>query len=426
MSLQNKLNRFKKDLTRIEADHPETVTIKEEPKTESLDERVEEKWDSFEAIPLSFDEQSCVLREKKLPMQTPLGNYTIQDYVQVIAKWNERQHLHPLSANQRDPEDLLFFDTETTGLGGGAGNTIFLLGMARVQNDGIQVRQYFLPAPGNEVALYHHFLNDVKDLKNLVTYNGKAFDWPQVKTRHTFVRDAVPQLPQFGHFDLLHGSRRIWRKSYESLRLSTVEKELLNIVRHEDTPGYLAPMLYFEFLKEKDPTILKGVFQHNELDVLTLISLYTHVSMILLDIGESTALTKSEQFEVARWFEVVGDLQEAKRRYKMLVESTKQIDASKALALLHKKEKEYDCAVALWESVLQQTEDVDVYIELSKVYEHRYKDLTKALHFAEEGYEHWKAKGRILRDKEKTDGAMFIKRIERLEQKTKIGNERIF
>ena len=32
-------------------------------------------------------------------------------------------------------EDLFFFDTETTGLGGGTGNTIFLLGHASVKGE---------------------------------------------------------------------------------------------------------------------------------------------------------------------------------------------------------------------------------------------------------------------------------------------------
>ncbi|WLD91753.1 ribonuclease H-like domain-containing protein [Alkalihalobacillus sp. AL-G] len=413
MSLQNKLNRFKKDITRTGAEKGDSAAIAKKPE---LLNRDAEKWSKFDVRSLSFEEESCMLREKRFASDTKLGHYTIQDYKIVIEKWNERQDRHPLSANQRTPEDLLFFDTETTGLGSGAGNTIFLLGMARVLGEGIQVRQYFLPSPGNEVALYHHFLSDVKEMKNLVTYNGKAFDWPQVKTRHTFVRDAVPKLPPFGHFDLLHGSRRVWKKSYESLRLSVVEKELLNIERKEDTPGYLAPMLYFEFLREKDPSILKGVFTHNELDVLTLISLYTHLSNILLDIG-NTHLTSKEEFEVARWFEAVGDVDEAKRRYKALTKSTRPTEAMKALALLYRKEKEYDRAVALWEATLEQTKDVSTYIELSKAYEHRYKDLTKALYFAEQGYQQWKETSRISRGKEQRERVDFIKRIERLEHK---------
>ncbi len=121
-----------------------------------------------------------------------------------------------------------------------------LLGHARVYDDRVVVKQHLLPKPGHEAALYHSFLSEV-DIQSLVTYNGKAFDWPQVKTRHTLIRDRVPKLPDFGHFDLLHGSRRLWKHKFDRVSLGTVEKEELGVVRTEDTPGYLAPMMYFHF-----------------------------------------------------------------------------------------------------------------------------------------------------------------------------------
>ncbi|MCK9907287.1 ribonuclease H-like domain-containing protein, partial [Frankia sp. Cpl3] len=76
--------------------------------------------------------------------------------------------------------------------------------------------------------------------KDLVTYNGKAFDWPQVKTRHTLLRDSVPELPIFGHFDLLHGARRLWKDELESCRLANIEREKLGSFRQDDVPGYMA------------------------------------------------------------------------------------------------------------------------------------------------------------------------------------------
>ena len=52
----------------------------------------------------------------------------------------------------------------------------------------------------------------------MVTYNGKAFDWPQVKTRHTLIREHVPKLPPFGHFDLYHAARRMWKHQSGTLK----------------------------------------------------------------------------------------------------------------------------------------------------------------------------------------------------------------
>ncbi|WP_408006477.1 ribonuclease H-like domain-containing protein [Pseudalkalibacillus sp. A8] len=413
MSLQNKLNRFKKQLT-----HVGTDSTSENPKKPVKAKVMEDdsEWEALQARAVRFDDQHCILREKNFSKDFKIGQYTVDDLHDAVKRWNERKESHPLSAEGKQAGDLLFFDTETTGLGSGAGNTIFLLGVARIIDDDIQMRQYFLPGPGNEVALYHHFLTDVQDTSNLVTYNGKAFDWPQVKTRHTFVREMVPKLPPFGHFDLLHGSRRVWKKTYESLRLSIVEKELLNIDRIEDTPGYLAPMLYFEYLREKDPTILNGVFKHNELDVLTLISLYTHLSNVLLDPSHAS-LSTSERYEIAKWYEAINDFTEARQRFESLLDSTAGLKAKKALASLYKKEKDIDKAVFYWELVIETEEDVESYVELSKIHEHKYKDFEKALFFARRGYEAWKSSKRILRQQEDRDRLEFKKRINRIEGK---------
>ncbi len=138
------------------------------------------------------------------------------------------------------------------------------------------VRQHILPQPGNEIPLYQSFLERI-NYDTLVTYNGKAFDWPQLKTQHTLIREHVPKLPEFGHFDLYHASRRLWKDKLERVKLSAVETDILGIKRTSDIPGYLAPMIYFDFIERKDPEILFGILKHNELDVLSLdLSVYPY------------------------------------------------------------------------------------------------------------------------------------------------------
>ncbi len=111
--------------------------------------------------------------------------------------------------------------------------------------------------------------------KTLVTYNGKSFDWPQVKTRHTLVRDHVPKLPAFGHFDLYHAARRLWKHKLDRLKLSVVEKEVLGVERVDDIPGFLAPMIYFDFIESKQPDGMIGILKHNEIDIL--ITCYAYI-----------------------------------------------------------------------------------------------------------------------------------------------------
>ncbi len=86
-----------------------------------------------------------------------------------------------------------FLIQKQQGLGGGAGNTIFLLGYAFLTETEVVVRQHILPQPGNEIPLYQSFLESI-NYDTLVTYNGKAFDWPQLKTQHTLIREHVPEV----------------------------------------------------------------------------------------------------------------------------------------------------------------------------------------------------------------------------------------
>lgn len=134
----------------------------------------------------------------------------------------------PVNSERPSSRGFVLFDTETTGLGGGVGNTIFLLGYASVSRKGVTLKQHILPDPGGEIALYKSFLESI-DYTTMVTYNGKAFDWPQLQTRHTLIREHLPKLPPFGHFDLYHASRRLWKHKLERTKLSIVEREVLGV-----------------------------------------------------------------------------------------------------------------------------------------------------------------------------------------------------
>lgn len=410
MSLKAKLNRMKKHMNMEEKEENTRI---HEP-TLSVPHR--DKWSELHAHPFFFDGEYAMVRKKTYPKEYQHGRHIFQELENVIERWNSFHRHHPLSSKNLTPSDLLFFDTETTGLGGGVGNTIFLLGYCQYTGDGISVNQYFLPGPGAEVPMYKAFLDDVHNLKNLVTYNGKAFDWPQVKTRHTLIREQVPKLPQFGHFDLLHAARRFWKNEMESVRLSNVEEQKLRFTRKEDTPGYLAPMLYFEFVKDPDPDIIANVMKHNEEDVLSLITLYIHLSNLLLD-NEGGNLSAGEQYQSARWWEAIGEEEHAASLYQLSIDGRYDRDAKKALARIYKKQGNIRGAITIWRELSQFTEDEECDIELAKYYEHKEKDYDQALHYALSGYQKWKNKKRLLKDKAETERLTYMKRIERLEQK---------
>ncbi|BCJ85644.1 ribonuclease H-like domain-containing protein [Effusibacillus dendaii] len=411
MSLKDKLNRLKVHMTQEE---PQPA-IAHSAKIPFL-----EKWAGLQAKPYVYNDDYVMVREVRYPVTQQHGKYTFDQLHEVIEAWEKTVHQHPLSSMGRTAADLLFFDTETTGLHGGAGNTIFLLGYSRMEGDAVVVRQHFLAAPHAEVSLYQSFLADINESKHLVTYNGKAFDWPQVKTRHTLIRDLVPRLPSFGHCDLLHGARRLWRNELESCRLSIIEQEKLGVFRKDDVPGYLAPMLYFDYLRHRDPETIQGVLYHNEIDVLSLITLYIHISKLLLEYGRDV-VSHNERFEIARWYEALGEDTHAVEGYKKIAESDHALRGKAKIALGHhyKKQKKWKPALEIWEECIHEFTYVpeNVYVEAAKIYEHQVKDYEKALHYTLLAFDEWKKKKNLLRRGSKAEQETYWKRIERLEQR---------
>ncbi|WP_096200465.1 ribonuclease H-like domain-containing protein [Bacillus sp. FJAT-45350] len=417
MSLKAKLSRMKKHLG------SETTEKEVKPyviETPSLDVPFLSKWEELDAKPFFLEDNYSIIREKSYPIDHVHGKYAFSELHSIQEKWQKLKASHPLSSSDISVSEMVFFDTETTGLSGGAGNYIFLLGYAKVLENEVIVKQHFLPNPGAEVPLYYGFLTDIGESINLLTsFNGKSFDWPQVKTRHTFVRNEVPNLPKFAHFDLLHGSRRLWKEILPSCKLSVVENEVISFKRENDTPGYLAPMLYFDFLSEQNPEYVEGVIQHNEWDVLSLISLYVHISSCILEMNSN--LTTIEQFEIGRWFEQVGEIALAKRYYLQVSNQlgTKQVPALMQLGVLSKKEQQYDDAIRYFEMVIDIKDyGIEALIELSKIYEHQKKDYEKALYYAYLASEVFESKAIIVKKLDKEEETLQ-KRIERLERKSK-------
>lgn len=420
MSLKSKLQRMKGHLVKESDQQKQEVSRESEQEPSTADIPFARQWQELQAKPYVWDGEHVMLREVRYPVSHQHGAYTFAQLHEAIAAWEASGRQHPLSAAGRKAGDLLFFDTETTGLSGGAGNTVFLLGYSRLEGDEVVMRQHFLPGPHAEVTLYHSFLEQAQKSSHLVTFNGKSFDWPQVKTRHTLIRDQVSALPSFGHLDLLHGARRLWKDELESCRLSLIEQEKLQVTREDDLPGFLAPIRYFDFLHSQDPSVIEGVLRHNELDVLSLITLYTHITRLILR-HEEEQVSHEERFAIARWYDALGDQEAAMKAYAIVANSEHSwnVRAKLALGQLYKKQKDFSQALHIWESCMQGTRFVpeEVYIEAAKLCEHQFKDWEKAMFYTRKAYDQWKQRATLLRQKTRAEAQAYEKRIARLEEK---------
>ena len=174
-----------------------------------------------------------------------------------------------------NPRNLLFFDTETTGLAGGTGTRAFMIGAAdwhidRRHGDGLRVRQLLMTTMAAESAMLDVFAGWLQEKDTVLSsYNGRCYDSPLLKTRYRLARKGDPITP-LDHVDLLFPTRRRYRGTWENCRLATIERELLRIVREDDLPGSEAPAAWLNYLRGGSARNLRRVAAHNHQDVVTL------------------------------------------------------------------------------------------------------------------------------------------------------------
>ncbi len=168
-----------------------------------------------------------------------------------------------------DIEDFVFLDIESLGLF--SGNMLFLIGIIKFDSCKARLIQILARFPEEESAILFEAAKLLKDSKVMVSYNGKTFDWSYIEHRAAMygIELKPPQL----HIDLLHFSRRIFKQLVDRFKLSHLEKKVLNKTRKQDINSEYVPILYREYLKERESAYLYPVIVHNREDLITLVEL---------------------------------------------------------------------------------------------------------------------------------------------------------
>jgi uncharacterized protein YprB with RNaseH-like and TPR domain len=187
-------------------------------------------------------------------------------------------------------EDLLFFDLETTGLSGGAGTVAFLAAFGRPVRCGrgrdapeyaLRITQYLLLDYPGEYDFLEAILGEfVIRPPVVVSYNGKSFDAQILKTR--CLMSGIPP-PEYRHADLLHPARRLWKRPLGDCSQAALERGVLGLDRSGDTPGALAPEIWFAFLSRGELTPLLGICDHNYRDITGLAGIFAAINRIAAD-----------------------------------------------------------------------------------------------------------------------------------------------
>lgn len=421
--LRNRMNRLRGTETHSSVDEPtaerndvaEAISIEEE-------ETLHPGWSAF-GVELKRNKYgSYLLRRTVYPLDHRHGTHAVGELAEAAAG------LAAFHGEEPPPESILYLDLETTGLGVGAGNVPFMVGLGYMSGETFVIEQTLIRHPAEEYAMLQDLREKLRNYSYLATYNGKTFDWPLVQNRMIMNAMRGPAW-EFKHLDFLHPSRSIWRNTLTSCKLSHIEEERLGIIRTEDVPGSLAPQLYFQFLADGNPAPLKGVFLHNESDLLSLACLSIRFGLLLQETIFTRIAYPDEAEELVRtglWLGRMGRASLPEELFRRAMASEKAAPSSLLmLAAADKKGGNWERAVLLWQKAIWQAgskhnEDAkEACIELAMYYEHRAKELESALAFALQALERCEAAfGYGRRDsKKRAESEAVHNRISRIRRK---------
>jgi len=202
-----------------------------------------------------------------------------------------------------------------------------------------------------------------------------------------------------------------------------LELEILRLSRRGDVPGYLIPATYFRYLRSADPRPLLPVFYHNQMDIVSMVSLLNVFLKLFVNHGSSESFS-IDWLGMGSVFEAMEEYEKGLVFYgKVLLRCGISDEEKKStllrLARIHKKKQDYEAAVKVWEEAIHcKGFSVEPYEELAKVYEHRIVDLGKAKEYTMRALENLdllvkiNGRGSYRREKE-----LLMRRLKRLHKR---------
>lgn len=330
---------------------------------------------SLHALQQHFQAELC---DPEAPYLRIIRPYNLSERVQYATEIKFRFLDRQTFSGSIPLSKCLFFDLETTGLAGGAGTFPFLQGFGYFTQDAFQVRQYLLPDFGREYFVFKELIPFFEQFDYFISYNGKSYDLPLLKSRFVLNRLDM-EWNRFNHLDLLHLARRLWKNSYASCDLNTIESQVLQRTRQSDIPGSLIPQAYFNFIRLGVVHDMQRIIEHNYLDIVSLAELLLRLERVE---QEPEILDDQALLRLAGLAYNHGSLAYLDHIAKIFQDRYKKTPYKILLwkSFLLKKSSRWSEAVVLWEELRNSKEYLFVALEeLAKFYEHVAKDYAKAL-----------------------------------------------
>ena len=320
--------------------------------------------------------QGCLTRESRFPCRDFPARRLEQHTLRLMLG---REEMRPAI----EPSSLLFLDTETTGLNGGAGTVAFLIGLGKFSGDEFVVTQYLMRDYDEEPFVLAPLLEELERCEAVVTFNGASFDMPLIQSRLTMNRMHRGYEPP-DNIDLVHIARRVFRMRVRPCKLTQLESEVFGLPRQDDLPGSEVPARYFTYIKTGEAALLEDIMEHNAQDIVSMARLL--YALVNLHERPLEAKDQRDLYSLGRVFEKRGEKERAKACFRLCRDSSVRELAELRMADIHRREGNIQAAAEGYERLSNSgCGGAKVYIALAKLYEHRFREPERALAIVRRG-----------------------------------------
>ena len=195
----------------------------------------------------------------------------------------------------------------------------------------------------------------------------------------------------------------------------------LGLERVEEVPGWLVPERYFRLQQNGDARPLVGVFDHNAIDVLSMVSLAIRMARSV-QTPEAQVEHALDWMSLARIYQTRGWPERSMAAWEeaLVRPATPQLaqEARWALSMTAKRLGLWDRAVAEWKAMVASgvPHRLGPHVEMAKYLEHRCGDFAAALEYAAAA-RRLVADGALERHRRRIALAELDHRIRRLERR---------
>ena len=193
------------------------------------------------------------------------------------------------------PEDVLFFDIETTGFSAKT-SSLYMIGCAKRKGSYLNIVQYLAENQKEEPALLSSFFSINKGIESYISYNGNQFDIPYIieKAKKYNLDTDMFILPSYDIYKELKTYKEFFK--LPNMKQKTIE-QFLGIKRNDIYSGGELINVYETYLKTHDKESESLLLLHNYDDVLGMIKLLNIKDYLMPLSGEFTY--KSASFETS-------------------------------------------------------------------------------------------------------------------------------